>query len=270
MSSSNTKHARDRKNSDTWVILDLDDTLVDTSDVYYMARETFLEQMVSLRFPRIQVLETFERIETKNINQLGIFPERYSQSMIEAYHLLCAKRKIQPPKKMEELIRKTGRIVIQTVPKPLPGAFPLLRWLNSHYFVVLVSRGDNYYQRKKVKATRLDPYFDRLFIVQEKSSSTLKKIARSLGRDIGSSWVIGDSIKSDVNPGIKAGARCILYEYRHKRYYWRQEYGEEPEGEYFLAKKLTDITEIIRSPDRWPKRSSRLFRRMKNPQANSR
>jgi putative hydrolase of the HAD superfamily len=269
MNSPNTKHARDRKNSDTWVILDLDDTLVDTSDVYYMARETFLEQMVSLRFPRIQVLETFERIETKNINQLGIFPERYSQSMAEAYHLLCAKRKIQPLKKMEELIGKTGRIVIQTVPKPLPGAFPLLRWLNSHYFVVLVSRGDDYYQRKKVKAAGLDPYFHRLFIVQEKTSSTLKKIARSLGRDIGSSWVIGDSIKSDVNPGIKAGARCILYEYRHKRYYWRQEYGEEPEGEYFLAKKLADIKKIIECPEKWPKQRSRLYRKHRRADTRS-
>jgi putative hydrolase of the HAD superfamily len=151
-------------------------------------------------------------------------------------------------------------MVSKIMPKPLPGVNPLLRWLHAHYFVVLVSRGVDHYQLKKIKAAGLERYLHKLFIIKEKSASTLKKIAKGLGRDIQSAWVVGDSIKSDINPGINAGARCILYEYRHKRYYWRQEYGEEPAGEYFLAKTLADVRGIIECPDKWPKQSSRLYR----------
>ena len=264
MCSSNIKHGRDRKDSDAWVILDLDDTLVDTSDVYYMAREKFLEQMVSLGFLRIQVLETFEHIETKNINQLGIFPERYSQSMTETYHQLCSQKGIKPSRKIDYLMKRIGSIVIQTIPLPLPGAVALLKWLYIHYFVVVISRGIDHYQRKKIEATGLEHYFHRVFIVKEKSALTFTQIASALGKDISSAWVIGDSIKSDINPGVRAGARCILYEYRHKKYYWRQEYGKEPEGEYFLAKKLADVRQIMKFPGKWPKQSSRLFRKSIN------
>ena len=159
------------------------------------------------------------------------------------------------------LLHYLGGIVGQIMPKPLPGAIPLLKWLYAHYFVVLISRGLEYYQQKKIKTAGLERYLHKFFIVQEKSALILKKIARQLGRDISSAWVIGDSIKSDINPGIEAGARCILYEYRHKKYYWRQEYGEEPQGEYFLAKKLTDIQRVIECPEKWSKQRSRLYRK---------
>jgi hypothetical protein len=39
---------------------------------------------------------------------------------------------------------------------------------------------------------------------------SVKKIARDLKREVSSAWVMGDSIKADVNPGIKVGACCIL------------------------------------------------------------
>jgi len=261
MCASNIKHGGNRNDSNTWVILDLDDTLVDTSDVYYMARETFLEEMVSLGFPRSQVLEMFERTETKNIKRLGIFPERYGQSMKETYRQLCSQKGIRPSRGIDHLIERIGRIVIQRIPQPLPGAIPLLKWLYRHYFVLLISRGIDHYQRRKIEAAGLEHFFDRFLIVDEKSVLTFTEIADVLGKDIRSAWVIGDSIKSDINPGIKAGARCILYEYRHKKYYWRQEYGKEPEGEYFLAKKLADIREIIKCPEKWPRQNSRLFRK---------
>jgi len=259
MGSANNK--RCRRHQDSLVVLDLDDTLVDTSEVYYSAREKFLEQMVYLGFSRPQVLEIFERIETKNIRLLGIFPERYKLSMMETYQRLCLKKEIETSKKVENRIQRIGSIINQTMPKPLPEAIALLRWLYGHYFVVLVTRGVDHYQREKIEAAGIKPYIHKYFIVKKKSASILKQIAKSLGRDIRSAWVLGDSIRSDINPGIKAGARCILYEYRHKRYYWRQEYGEEPAGEYFLAKTLADVRQIMESPDTREKQSARLFRR---------
>jgi putative hydrolase of the HAD superfamily len=261
MTSTNRKSSKKSSYSDTWVILDLDDTLVDTSDVYYLAREKFLREMVSSGFSRSQALETFESIETRNIRLFGIFPERYTRSMIESYDILCKKGGIEPSERIQQVIRRIGGTVSRVMPKPLPGAIPLLKWLHDHHFVVLVSRGSDRYQRKKIKAVGLGIYLHKLVIVRQKSASILKQIAASVHRNIRFAWVLGDSIKSDINPGIKAGARCILFEYRHKRYYWRQEYGEEPEGEYFLAKKLADIKKIIECPEKWPKQRSRLYRK---------
>jgi putative hydrolase of the HAD superfamily len=260
----NIQFSEGKEHSHSWVILDLDDTLVDTSDIYFHAREKFLKQIVSIGFRRSEILETFERIETNNIRLLGIFPDRYTQSMMEAYRKLCSKNGTKRSKQMEQLIQKIGGTVANTVPKPLPGAISLMRWLYENSFVVLITRGVDQHQRMKIDATGLKQYIHKCFIVKKKTASVLKSIAKKLGRDIKSAWIVGDSIRSDINPGIRAGARCILYEYRHNKYYWRQEYGKEPAGEYFLAKTLEDVLQIIQRPDQWEKHRTRLFRRPTN------
>ena len=57
----------------------------------------------------------------------------------------------------------------------------------------------------------------------------------------------GDSVKSDMNPRNEAGAICILFEYRHPEYFWRQEYGTLASGPFYKAKALKDIADIIKS-----------------------
>lgn len=66
-------------------------------------------------------------------------------------------------------------------------------------------------------------------------------------------WVIGDSIKSDINPAIELGIGPILYLYSHHTYFWRQEYGALARGEFYLAKSLSEVQAILSNPDKFKK-----------------
>lgn len=64
-------------------------------------------------------------------------------------------------------------------------------------------------------------------------------------------WVVGDSITSDINPANRVGARCILYLYTHDSYHWEQEYGVPAEGPFYLARTLSDVRHILEAPERF-------------------
>jgi len=53
--------------------------------------------------------------------------------------------------------------------------------------------------------------------------------------------VIGDSIKSDINPAIECGIEVIHYEYKHKHYEWEQ----DKEETIYDFKKVTKLLEIV-------------------------
>ncbi len=57
-------------------------------------------------------------------------------------------------------------------------------------------------------------------------------------------WIIGDSIKSDINPGVETGANCFLYVYHHHKYSWLQEYGCTPIGPFYKVKSLAEIEPV--------------------------
>jgi len=66
-----------------------------------------------------------------------------------------------------------------------------------------------------------------------------------------STWAVGDSIKSDIDPGLEAGTNCILYLYTHGVYQWVQEYGVQPIGPFYLANSLPQIRAILECPRRF-------------------
>ncbi len=70
-----------------------------------------------------------------------------------------------------------------------------------------------------------------------KTVETFKNAIELAGVRPEDTWVIGDSVKSDINPGIAAKARCILFQYHHPHYRWTQEQDEASMGaDHLIAK----------------------------------
>lgn len=82
----------------------------------------------------------------------------------------------------------------------------------------------------------------------DKDTQAIAQLIQEQGFSPSSAWIIGDSVKSDINPGIGAGAKCILYLYTHDEYQWIQEYGVKPVGPFYLATTLHEVRRILESP----------------------
>ena len=69
-------------------------------------------------------------------------------------------------------------------------------------------------------------------------------------------WVIGDSIKSEINPALNVGMKAILFKYRHSEYIWEQEYGSISIDSFYMVESLPEIIDIIKNPSIFEKKNS--------------
>ena len=137
------------------------------------------------------------------------------------------------------------RSVKADFPKPIDGARELLTWAFPRFDLALITRGEKSLQLKKLEHVGFREYFRLIKIVERKTAETFKNVIARSGFSPGKSWVIGDSIQTDINPGIEAGARCIWYTYRHKAYYWQQEHGHTPVGDFVEISNLREAIGIL-------------------------
>jgi putative hydrolase of the HAD superfamily len=232
-------------------VFDLDDTLVDTSDVYYRARTCFLAVLAACGIDPELGLRTFEAVDTSHMEQYGFAPDRYGRSMAATYERLAAHFGVQVRKDVAARINDCGRMVIDECPKLIEGAVQLLHWASEHFELCLLTRGLPALQIKKIETTGLSGFFSDVEVVRQKDVRVILQLISDRGSTPDSTWVIGDSIKSDINPGIEAGANCILYLYAHSVYQWTQEYGAEATGPFYLARTLAQVRDVLECPSRF-------------------
>lgn len=231
------------------MIFDLDDTLVDTSDVYYRARTCFLDVLRRVGIAPNLALKRFEEIESSHIAEYGFAPERYGKSMQVTYDMLARECGLSAREDIKKRLEECGRIVIEECPQLIDGALEVLDWASKRYEMCLVTRGIADLQLRKTARVGISQYFKRIEVVAQKDADVLRRIIEKEGSAPSATWVIGDSIKSDINPAVEVGARCILYLYTHASYHWQQEYGDIPKGPFYVAKTLPEIRDIIEAPE---------------------
>lgn len=228
------------------LIFDLDDTLVDTSEVYWSARQRFVRVMQRQGFEPTEVVREFEEVDKSHIEIFGYVPERYERSMKATYVALERKYQRSATKDLEEEIGKCGKIIINRMPELIEGARELLAWTYKKFELALLTRGIPELQDRKLTHAKIKQYFTVIKVVPVKRAIEFQELVDELGQNVDSSWIIGDSIKSDINPGLEIGAHCILYEYSHPHYIWQQEYGEIAKGKFFRIRRLFDAKDILR------------------------
>ncbi len=230
------------------IIFDLDDTLLDTSDVYWRARSKFANELSKYGLDSETIVKMFEEIDTLNMKHLGYSPYRYGKTMKDTYEHFISEHDLAADKDFLHQIDEWSAIVLNLMPKLIKDAEKLLTWASENYTLILITRGESFLQEKKISNSRLAKYFSRVQIVPRKNAEMFRTAMSEAGFTPDKTWVVGDSIKSDINPGIEAGAKCIFYSYQHKHYQWVQERGYAAMGPFYKAEHLLDVKNIIQSP----------------------
>ncbi|GAB4112404.1 MAG: HAD family hydrolase [Candidatus Caldatribacteriota bacterium] len=223
------------------IIFDLDDTLVKTSKLYRQAREDFYQliKKYEINSSNIEkVLNKLDEIDIKNILKYGFSRERYPISLGETYEFF-AKRNHQ---KIDEKIRKEfeeiGWKVYQKVPELAEDVYFVLDLLVKKYTLILATLGDPTVQENKLKLTGLKKYFSKVYIMKHKNTDEYEGIIKEMKLKKQETWLVGNSVRSDLNPGLKLGLNCILIPF----FAWKFE-EEKPISNNFL--QLNSLKEIL-------------------------
>lgn len=198
------------------VLVDFDDTLVRTAPRFAEARGALFDLLAGLGFERARI----ERVHNEEVDPLmrarhGFGPQRLGEAFRETYRALCAEAGLEPDPVMVGRCSGLGDAVAGT-PPAIEGALPALRRLADRLPTAIYTQaGDAGYQLGCLRgAGALEVVGEeRVRVVPVKTADTLRETLRYFGvDDAGSTWMVGNSLRSDVNPALELGVNAILVE----------------------------------------------------------
>lgn len=231
------------------IIFDFDDTLVHTTDRFDRIRRQFCGLLRDWGYDLPGIEHIVDGFDIRNIKQSGYFAAHcFPWALLQTYKHCCRvfNHPICPVK--SDQIEEMGWSVFREPPLPCATAHDLLHELRASYPLVLLTKGDYEVQKKRIEQSGLAHYFCETFIVPNKDSTAFQKISEYLGIAPARSWAIGNSVKSDINPALRAGFRAVLVKANN----WIYE-DAEAIGTYYQVDILNEVREIILNPLSFPK-----------------
>jgi putative hydrolase of the HAD superfamily len=227
------------------VILDGDDTLWRTQQLYDSAKREFVELIGRESSSVRDVIPRLEVIDSHRVSQSEFAPSRFVGSMMILYSQVCREENLIRRKTVESRIKMLGSLVSRT-PRLYADTIPTLGRLSKSYELVLATKGKTRLQRDKVRRLRLKRCFTKLYFLKKKTSREYRMILSDLAVPYNRVWVVGNSIRSDINPALQIGLRSIWI----PRKTWVYEEASPRAGPMFTAKSLRQASRIILSQDK--------------------
>lgn len=225
------------------IIFDGDDTLWRTQILYEDAKNIFYDWMADEGWTdRVLLAEIFTETDTANVATYGFSRHRFPNSMKDVYRQMSREAGLQPsPVKLEQ-VGRIGSTVFERKPQLMDGARQLLIQLRRTYRLYLYTAGDPEVQERRIAELRMKPYFSAIYMPPLKTIEELERLVQVEQLSAGSSWMVGNSVKSDINPAVQLGMRGIWVQTLS----WRYEEAELLPGRVWAVSDLVEIPRVLR------------------------
>ncbi len=198
------------------VLVDFDDTLVETAPRFERARRQLFDQLAQAGFEPGDI----DRVHHHEVDPVmrqdhGLGPHRLPLAFAETYRVLCRQAGLDPDAGIVDACRALGQGVAGT-PPGIDGAIQALRRLAARLPTAIYTQaGDAVYQLGCVRDAGALAVVgeDRIRVVPLKTAAALRETLEHFGvTDPGRARMVGNSIRSDINPALEIGVPPILVE----------------------------------------------------------
>ncbi|MFX3635204.1 MAG: HAD family hydrolase [Candidatus Pristimantibacillus sp.] len=234
------------------LFFDLDDTLIHCNKYFYFVIDQFVDVMTTWFAGYNEVTAEAVRdkqteIDIAGIAILGFKSEHFPQSFIDSYVYFSQLTGRKRSAKEQDLLWKLGLSVYEHEHEPYPNMIETLDSLASKgHELHLYTGGEITIQQRKIESLQLERYFEsRIYIRQHKTSSAMETIIAEGGFDRNQTWMIGNSIRTDVVPALTAGIHAIHMKAESEWLYNVVQIDVEPKGAFFTLNNLLDIPSTI-------------------------
>jgi len=220
---------------------DADDTLWQNEQYYRMTEKRFAGLLAD--YAEAEALSSrLLEAERRNLKAYGFGIKGFTLSMIETAIEVTEGR---VPATVIHQIVDAGRDLLSHPIEPLPHARAALEQLSGDYRLVLITKGDLFDQERKLAQSGLGDFFSAVEIVSDKSAATYERIFTRHGDGPERAMMVGNSLKSDIVPAIKAGSWGV---YVPHSLTWALEQDEAPNGHqrYRHIEHLGELLEVVR------------------------
>src|SRR6266567_1325299 len=189
------------------LMIDADDTLWENNIYFEHAIANFISFLEHKELTQDEVREVIYRVEHENIKSHGYGIASFAKALVKTFEELSVEP-ITPA--LHETVHGFARTIAERPIEFIEGVEDTLQYLNLRHRLLLVTKGNFEEQSAKVKRSGLAQYFEAVEIVAEKDARTYGQLGLKYDLDGKSTWMIGNSPKSDVNPALEAGFNAVF------------------------------------------------------------
>ncbi len=189
------------------LLIDADDTLWENNIYFERAIASFISFLNHHEFSPEQVREVLNDVERECIVTHGYGLHSFAHALVKTFERLS----VRPvTTELQDQIRSFTHNISDRAMELLPDVPQTLEYLGGRHRLILMTKGAVAEQTGKIERSGLKEYFAATEIVAEKDLAAYEALIEKhkLARD--STWMIGNSPRSDINPALAAGLHAVF------------------------------------------------------------
>ncbi|HVO81557.1 MAG TPA: HAD family hydrolase [Terriglobales bacterium] len=189
------------------LLIDADDTLWENNIYFERAIANFISFLNHHEYSPEQVREVLNDVERECILTHGYGLHSFAHALAQTFERLAVEP-LTPA--LRETINGFAHTIAEHPVEFLSGVPETVQYLSERHHLILMTKGAVPEQTGKVERSGLEEYFSAVEIVAEKDVETYQDVVSKYGLESDSTWMIGNSPKSDINPALAAGLNAVF------------------------------------------------------------
>jgi putative hydrolase of the HAD superfamily len=189
------------------LLIDADDTLWENNIYFERAIAAFISFLDHHEYSPAEVRQTLNAVERETILAHGYGLSSFTRSLVDCFERLSP---APVTEEKRERIRGFARSIAEQEIELLPGVAETLAELSGRHHLILMTKGNTAEQADKLARSGLASYFAAVEIAAEKDPATYRAVIARHELKPHTSWMIGNSPKSDINPALAAGLHAVF------------------------------------------------------------
>lgn len=223
------------------LMIDADDTLWENNIYFERAIDAFVALVDHPEMPPAEVRAAFDRLESGRVKTHGYGAGAFHQSLLAGYEHLtgspCTPAHAECIAGCVAHVHDGELTLLEGVPDALPR-------LAERHTLILVTKGHHAEQTAKLERSGIAHHFHHVEVLREKHSVAYLELLARYGCEPASTWMIGNSPRSDINPALAAGMHAVYLPHR-STWVLEQEPILSPQGEQQLL-QLGNFRDLLR------------------------
>ncbi|MGB7599596.1 MAG: HAD family hydrolase [Candidatus Sulfotelmatobacter sp.] len=189
------------------LLIDADDTLWENNIYFERAIGRFISFLNHHEFSPEQVREVLNDVERECIVKHGYGLHSFAHALVDTFERLSV-GPVTPA--LHAQINGFAHTIADHPIEMLPEVTETLRHLATRHHIILVTKGAVAEQTGKIERSGLKEYFAATEILTEKDATAYRRIVEKYELASDSTWMVGNSPKSDINPALAAGLNAVF------------------------------------------------------------
>jgi len=193
-------------NSQT-LLIDADDTLWENNIYFERAIAKFISFLNHQTYSPEQVRGVLNDVERECIVSHGYGLHSFAHALVDTFERLS----VEPiTAELHENINRFAHEIAEHPVEILPQIPETLAYLANRHHLILMTKGAIAEQTGKIERSGLKKHFSAVEIVAEKDVPTYASMVSKYDLPSDTTWMIGNSPRSDINPALQAGINAVL------------------------------------------------------------